>query len=160
MGRCKNLGNTLRKARRAGLTRLDLTLDECRAGIEECWQHLKLLSLTARGLRKVHLCDRLINVEDISDTERCKAIKQIITRENQRSTWRAIKKVVNDPRLGAITKVEKDTPEGPVAITDLDGMVTEIQQVTKKVLRWLRVLLQLIPRYNNLLDSWQTLPLH
>ena len=59
-------------------------------------------------------------------------IKQIITKENQRNTWLSIKRVINEPRLGAITKVEKNTEDGIVEIHDLDGMVAEIQQVTEK----------------------------
>ena len=131
-GRCKNVGNALRRARQAGITDTSLTLSECTAGIHECIERLKVLSKSANGLRKVHLRDRLINAEDMADSEKYKAIRQIIAKEEQRSTWKAIKRVVNDPRLGAITKVEQDTATGMREITTLEGMAAEIQRVTEK----------------------------
>lgn len=131
-GHCNNVGSALSKARKAGITSTKLSHEECLAGVEGCRQRLSALSKSSRGLRKVHLRDRLINTEDLHDEQKSKAIRAIILQEEQRLTWHAIKRVVNDPRLGAITKVDKETTDGTIEIVDIDGMVAEIQHVTKK----------------------------
>ncbi len=89
------------------------------------------LAQSARGLRKVHLRDRLIEATDKEDKDKLAAIEQIISREAQRSTWRAIKKVTKEPNLGAITWVEKQTKIGTTNKRDLEGMAAEIQRVTE-----------------------------
>ena len=131
-GKCRNPGNIRRQAKYAGITNIDLSWTECMDGVNTCTERIKSLALSARGLRKVHLRDRLINAEEAQDPIRIKSIRQIITKEAQRNTWRTIKRVVNEPRLGAITKVEKVTGDGTTDIQDLDGMAAEIQQVTEK----------------------------
>ena len=82
MGRCNNVGNALRRAKRAGITNVTLTHDKCLAGIEACRQWLKALSTSACSLRKVHLRDCLINAEDFNDEITSKVIRKIILQED------------------------------------------------------------------------------
>lgn len=105
VGRCTNIRNAHWKV-------CFLTYEDCKAGIIECKNWLCTLSATAKGLRKVHLQNCLINAEDTEDPMKLIEIKWVIVCEEQGSTWRAIKKVVQDPRLGAITKVDKVGNDG------------------------------------------------
>ncbi len=107
--KCRNVGNTRRKARQAGLDTIILTEHDCIEGIKYCIHQLKLLRTQAVGLRKVHLRNCLIAAEDAKDKEKYKGILRVIEREEQRSQWRAIRRVTDDPRLGAITFVQRDT---------------------------------------------------
>jgi hypothetical protein len=93
---------------------------------------LKQLKLQAIGLRKVHLRNCLIAAEDLRDKEKFKGILRVIEREEQKSMWGAIRRVTDDPRLGAITFVQRETPNGIVNITDMNGMCEEIQTVTER----------------------------
>lgn len=56
----------------------------------------------------------------------------MIEHEEQESQWRAIRRVTDDPRLGAITFVQRDTTDGRINITDKDEMCEEIQSVTER----------------------------
>ena len=131
-GRCRNVGNARRKAKCAGLDATQLTHNQCLAGIAHCNQHLEQLQKQAIGLRKVHLRDCLLKAEDINDREKYKEILRVIEREEQRTVWRAIRRVTNDPQLGAITFVQQDSPEGVINITDREEMCIEIQTVTER----------------------------
>ncbi len=96
-----------------------------------CNNHLKQLQSQAIGLRKVHLRNCLIAAKDLKDKEKFKGILRVIEREEQKAMWGAIRRTTDDPRLGAITFVQRDTPNGIVNITDMDGMCEEIQTVTE-----------------------------
>ncbi len=55
-------------------------------------------------------------------------MKQIIIWEEQQSTWRAVQRVVTDPWLGAITKVNKVDPDGTIVeLTDLEGLASALR---------------------------------
>ncbi len=119
--------------KKAGITKVHLTHSECLAGTVECELRLRTLAVSARGLRKVHLRDRLINAEDINDADKYEAILQIIRKEEQKSTWRAINRVIKDPKLGAITKVQRKMSDGDeVDLINSTDMVREIQIVTEQ----------------------------
>jgi len=130
--KCRNRGNARRKAKRAGLDSVSLTHEQCKEGIAVCNHHLEQLKTQALGLRKVHLRNCLIQAEDLEDKEKYKEILRIIEREEQRSTWRAIRRVTNDPQLGAITFVQRESPDGIINITNRADMCQEIQQVTER----------------------------
>ncbi len=69
--------------------------------------------------------------EDSRDKEKYKGILRVIKREEQRAMWRSIRRVTDDPRLGAIMFVQRDTPDGRINLTDRDEMCAEIQAVTE-----------------------------
>lgn len=131
-GRCRNIGNARRRARKAGLDNHNLTYDQCMDGVKACTAQLHQLKIHASGLRKVHLRNCLINAEDAEDIEKFKGILRVIEREEQRSMWQSIRRVTNEPRLGAITMVQRETEEGIVELTNMDEMCTEIQEVTER----------------------------
>jgi len=130
-GRCRNIGNARRRARKAGLDNHNLTYDQCMDGVKACIAQLHQLKIHASGLRKVHLRNCLINAEDAEDIEKFKGILRVIEREEQRSMWQSIRRVTNEPRLGAITMVQREMEEGIVELTNMDEMCTEIQTVTE-----------------------------
>jgi hypothetical protein len=123
--------NTRRKAKRAGIDSFNLTHEQCLEGIAYCNQQLQNMERQALGLRKVHLRNCLILAEDLNNKERYKEILQVIEREEQRRMWRSIRRVTNDPQLGAITFVQRQTNDGIVNITDREEMCEEIQAVTE-----------------------------
>ena len=131
-GTCKNLGTARRRARKEGLDTYNLTEEQCQDGITCCNRHLAQLKSQAVGLRKVHLQNCLIAAEDARDKERQKAILRVIEREEQKNTWRTIRRVTNEPRLGAITFVQRETHDGIIDITDMEAMCDEIQNVTER----------------------------
>ena len=112
LGKCRNRGNARRKAKRAGIDRFNLTHEQCSEGIAYCNQQLRNMEQQALGLRKVHLRNCLILAEDLNDRERYKEILRVIEREEQRRMWRSIRRVTNDPQLGAITFVQRQTNDG------------------------------------------------
>lgn len=131
-GKCMNVGNALRKAKRGGITQTDLTADECKAGIEVCRQRLDTMTSQSMGLWKVHLRDCLVKSKSMTDKCKYQDILQIIRREEQKSTWRAIKQVVNNHKPGAITKVQWELDTKTIDVTDQDDMINEIQTVREQ----------------------------
>ena len=132
VGKCCNIGNARRKAKRAGLEPTDLTHEQCLEGIAHCNRHIEQLKRQAPGLRKIHLRNCLILADSLDDREKYKEILRVIEREEQRNVWRSIRRVTNDPQLGAITFVQRGTQEGIINITDRDEMCEEIQAVTER----------------------------
>jgi len=129
--KCRNIGNARRKAKRAGLDTFNLTHEQCLEGILYCNQHLQQLEKQALGLRKVHLRDCLLRAEDLNDKVKYKEILRVIEREEQRTIWRSIRRVTNDPQLGAITFVQRQTPDGIINIYEREAMCAEIQTITE-----------------------------
>ena len=131
-GTCKNVGNARHRAKKEGLDTYNLTDKQCQDGIKICDRHLAQLKSQGAGLRKVHLQNCLIAAEDATDRERYKGILHVIEREEQKNTWRAIHRVTDNPCLGAITFVQRETNDGTIDITDMDEMCEEIQNVTER----------------------------
>lgn len=132
LGKCRNIGNAFRKAKKAGITDRSLSYAECMEGVKACKANLHRLKMSAKALRKVHLRDCLIRAEDMEDKEKFKGILRVIECEENRATWRAIKRVADPPRLGAITKVQREGENGIEDITNMEEMCEEIQSVTER----------------------------
>ena len=132
LGKCRNKGNARRKARRAGLDSPDLSHEQCLEGITHCNRQIEQLKTQAPGLRKVHLRNCLILADSLDDKEKYNDILRVIEREEQRNIWSSIRRVTNDPQLGAITFVQRETPEGIINITDREEMCDEIQTVKER----------------------------
>jgi hypothetical protein len=96
-------------------------------GIEAYSHKLKGLQTHAHGIRKVHLCNCLIQAQDGGDKERYKGILRTIERKEQKSIWKQINRVTNDPRLGAIPLVQRMNGTEVVDIIETKEMNAEIQ---------------------------------
>ncbi len=78
----------------------------------------------------MHNC--LIQAQDDGDKERYKGILRKIEREEQKSIWKQINRATDDPKLGAIPKVQ--WMEG-LQLVDIEGteeMNAELQQVMEQ----------------------------
>ncbi len=95
-------------------------------------RRLKVLKAQSGGLRKVHLWDCLIKVQEDGDKARCKGILRTIQWEEQKSIWRRINRAMDKPSLGAIPLVQKMENREVIDITGTKEMNKEIQEVTEK----------------------------
>jgi hypothetical protein len=100
--------------------------------MEACTRRLKVLKAQLGGLRKVHLRDCLIKVQEDGDKARYKGILHTIKREEQKSIWRRINQANDKPSLGAIPLVQKMENGEVIDITETEEMNKEIQEVTEK----------------------------
>ncbi|KAL3768308.1 hypothetical protein ACHAW5_007971 [Stephanodiscus triporus] len=131
--RTRNASNAYRDALHCGIPSPQL-LDaaQCRDGVEACARHLQSLKRQLVGLQKVHLRDSYIRAQECRDEDKCKDILRIIGREEQKSMWRRINRVLDKPSLGAIPFVQRVENGVVVDITDTDEMNREIQSFTEK----------------------------
>jgi hypothetical protein len=100
--------------------------------MEACTRRLKVLKAQSGSLRKVHLRDCLIKVQEDGDEARCKGILRTIKWEEQKSIWWRINQAMDKPSLGAIPLVQKMENREVIDITKTEEMNKEIQEVTKK----------------------------
>jgi hypothetical protein len=129
---CKS-SKLFREAIKAGIPSLRLlTRDQCLDGIEACRRRLKVLKVQLGGLRKVHLWDCLIKVQEDGDEARSQGILRTIKREQQKSIWQRINRAIDKPSLGAIPLVQKMEDREVINITETEEMNKEIQEVTEK----------------------------
>jgi len=105
---------------------------QCYDGVEACTRRLLALKGQAVGLRKVHLRDSYIRAQECGDETKCRDIRRIIGREEQKSMWRRINRALDAPSLGAIPFVQRIENGEVVDITDTEEMNREIQTVTEK----------------------------
>jgi hypothetical protein len=76
-GKAKNVGNILRFARQQHIEQLDkLTMDELKDGLQLACIRKAYLRKQAKGLRKVHLRDCLIDAQSKKQHKPVVAIKQ------------------------------------------------------------------------------------
>ena len=85
-GKCRNIGNALRTARKGGISNTHLSVSDCQEGIAVCKQWLKGLESSSRGLWKVHLRNCLVSAKALKDNTKYNKILQIIHKEETRST--------------------------------------------------------------------------
>jgi hypothetical protein len=79
------------------------------------------------GLRQVHLRDCLICTKSAGNEDKCKGILQTIEREEKKSIWRRINRVVDNPSLGAVPSVQRMEHGEIVDIYETEAMNLEIQ---------------------------------
>ncbi len=75
----------------------------------------------------MHLLNCFIQVQDNRDKERYKRILRMIEQEEQRSIWKWINRATNEPKLGAILKVQQMEGSQLVDIEDTEEMNAVIQ---------------------------------
>jgi hypothetical protein len=90
--------NIIWQAIKAGISQPCLLLpDQCLDGIEAWSRKLKGLQTHAQGLRKVHLRNCLIQAQDGGDKERYNGILRTIECKEQKSIWKQINRVTDNP---------------------------------------------------------------
>jgi hypothetical protein len=118
----------IKQAIKAGIPQLRLlSSNQCLDGIEVCTCKLKGLQSQAHGLRKVHLQNCLIQAQDKGDTARYKGILRTIECKEHKSIWKQINRATDDPRLGAISFLQRMEGSSIVDITDTEEINAEIQ---------------------------------
>jgi len=87
-GKAKNVGNAIRFAVRTSIQTPDkLTMEELKDGLQYCQIRKAELRNQAKGLRKVHLQDCLIDAETKKQRDCVRDIKQTINREESKRMW-------------------------------------------------------------------------
>jgi hypothetical protein len=82
----------------------------------------------AKGLRKVHLRDCLLDAQSKRQSERAKAIKLKLHREESERMWYLKKRTVKDPHSPSVLKVQR-VVEGEIQdYTVQEGVEQAIQQ--------------------------------
>jgi hypothetical protein len=108
LGKAKNTSNITWQAIKASIPNpCSLSSDQCLDGIEACSRKLKGLQIHAHDFRKMHLRNCLIQAQDNGDKEQYKRILRTIKQEEQKSIWKRINRATDDPKLGAIPKVQR-----------------------------------------------------
>ena len=107
-GKTKNTGNIIRFAMRTNIQDpTALTMEELKDRLRYCRIRKGELRQQAKGLRKVHLRDRLIDAQTKKQQEKVRDIKQIINREESKRMWYLIKRTVKDPHSPSVLKVQR-----------------------------------------------------
>ena len=76
-------------------------------GLQFCRIRKAELRQQAKGLRKVHLRDCLLDAQSKHQNERAKAIKLKLHREESKRMWYLIKRTVKDPHSPSVLKVQR-----------------------------------------------------
>jgi hypothetical protein len=106
-GKAKNVGNVIRFTVHTNIQNPDkLTMEELKDGLRYCRIQKAELQKQAKGLRKVHLQDCLIDAQTKKQHDRLRDIKQTINREESKRMWHLIKCTVKDPHNPSVLKVK------------------------------------------------------
>lgn len=132
IGNVKNPGLLCRQARRLGIVAPKLwTLEECYMGVAVSKAWKRKLGRYAPTLRFEHNQQCLLEAEADGDTERAKAIRNLMSREESNSMWTQIRYVSNDNggRSNAVTRVEREENGEIVEYTEKE----EVEQVVREM---------------------------
>jgi hypothetical protein len=107
-GKAKNTGNILRFAHRQhNNAPEELTLEELKDGLQFAQIRNADLRKQAKGLRRVYLCNCLIDTQEKKQHKRAGAIKQKCQREESKRMWFLIKQSVRDPQSPSVLWVQR-----------------------------------------------------
>jgi hypothetical protein len=107
-GKIKNTGNILRFAHCQHIDAPEeLSLEELKDRLQFVRIRKADLRKQAKGLRKVHLQDCLINAQEKKQHKRAAAIKQKCQREESKQMWFLIKRTVKDPQSPSVLRVQR-----------------------------------------------------
>ena len=107
-GKASNVSNIVRFAKRTHIDRpTELSMEELEDGLQFCIIRKAELRQQAKGLRKVHLRDCLLDAQSKHQNERAKAIKLKLHREESKRMWYLIKRTVKDPHSPSVLKVQR-----------------------------------------------------
>ncbi len=102
-GKTNNPRNILRFACRQHIANPgELTMKELQDGLQFAQIRQSELRKQAKGLRKVHLGNRLINLMEKKQKKQTAAIRQTINREESKRMWYLIKRTVKDPHSPSV----------------------------------------------------------
>ncbi len=82
-------------------------MDELKDGLQLACVRKADLRKQAKGLRKVHICDCLINAQTKQQHKRVAAIKQRCNQEENKRMWYLIKHSVKDPANPSVLRVQR-----------------------------------------------------
>jgi hypothetical protein len=103
-----NMRNILQFARRQHINSLEgLTMEELKDELQYVRIKKADLRKQAKGLRKVHLWDCLVDSLEKKQKKCTVAIKQTINREESKRMWYIIKRMVKDPQRPSVLKVQR-----------------------------------------------------
>jgi hypothetical protein len=106
-GKTNNMGNILQFAQRQHINNPEgLTMEELQDGLQFARIRRADLRKQAKGLRKVHFRDCLVDSMEKKQKKCTAAIKQTINREESRRMWYLIKRTVRDPQSPSVLKVQ------------------------------------------------------
>jgi hypothetical protein len=107
-GKARNVGNILCFAWQQHIEQPDqLTMDELKDRLQlACIQKADLRN-QAKGLRKVHLRNCLIDAQSKKQPKWVAAIKQKCNREESKRMWYLIKRTGKDPRSPSVLRVQR-----------------------------------------------------
>ena len=107
-GKAKNKGNVIRFTVRTKIQDPSkLTMEEPCDGLRYCRIRKAELRKQAKGLRKVHLQDFLIDAQTERQLNRARDIKQTINQEESKRMRYLIKCTVKDPHSPSVIKVQR-----------------------------------------------------
>lgn len=109
-GRVRQPSLLCQQARKLGIMQpRQWTLEQIQEGRRVCKAWKRELELYSPALRKEHLVDRLIEAEANGQTERAKAIRALLTKEDSRNLWGPLRYHFNPNggRGNAVTRVER-----------------------------------------------------
>ncbi len=107
-GKTKNTANILRFACRQHINAPEeLTIDKLKDGLQFAQIRKADLRRQAKGLRQVHLRDRLIDAQEKKQRKQAAAIKQKCQREESKRMWFLIKQMVKDPQSPSVLRVKR-----------------------------------------------------
>jgi hypothetical protein len=81
-------------------------MEELNDGLQFCQIWQTELRKQAKGLRKVHLWDCLLDAQSKQQNKRAKAIKQKLYREESKQMWYLIKMTFKDPHSPSVLRVQ------------------------------------------------------
>ena len=109
-GKASNASNIVRFSKRTYIERpAELTMEELEDGLQFCRIRKADLRQQAKGLRKVHLKDCLLDAQSKRQNERAKAFKLKLHQEESKRMWYLIKikRTVIDPHSPSVLKVQR-----------------------------------------------------
>ena len=107
-GKTRNTGNILRFARKQHIENPEeLSLEELKDGLQFARIRKANLRKQAKGLRKVHLRDCLLDAQGKKQHKRAAAIKQKCQREESKRMWFLIERTVKDPQSPSVLRVQR-----------------------------------------------------
>ena len=130
-GTVSNTGLLCKAARRLGIVApIRWSIPECLQGMSVCRAWKRKLRKYAPSLRSEHLQECLLEAEANGDTERAKAIRTMMTREESTTMWERLRYTFadNGGRSNAVTRVERMEDGVVVEYTEQE----QIEQVVRE----------------------------
>lgn len=129
-----NRSAAYKKARKLGIQAPKLwTEEECRHAIDVCRYWKKRLATYAPALRIEHQQQCLMDAEATGDTDRAKAIRASMTREESRTMWGGLRYNFspNGGRSNAVTRVERIEDGELVEYTEQESLEQVVREMTQ-----------------------------